>query len=685
MNASTVRRCRLTVLAAVSAAIVLLAPAVPDAATAEADPAPPAPIAGFVRSPSGDYRTIAFPGAATLTIAFGINNRGQVVGYYDDAAGRTHGFVRGPHGRYRTIDFPGAYATAATRINDRGQIIGDYFSTKKRFEQGLKRGFLLDHGRFTKINVPGSDSTEAVGLNDHGRVVGETGTYEPLDLYGYRWNDGRIRRIDAPRAAFTGAEEINERGQIVGTYGTDLGVSPTRGYLLDRGRFKTFAARNGRSAQVFGLNNRGQIVGYTLSGIDSTDERGFLLAKGVGGPFTPINVPGATRTIATGINDRGQVVGAYERPAGTADTQRGGTSQPMLALLGPQTPDPKETPIRSPGFTYIDGRYTTVQVPRSRTHTYLHGINDQGRIAGGFDNPSTDGPDGRIHGIVRGLSGRIVRFDVRGAIATLANKINDRGQVVGGFNTTDVSVGAPGTKGFLRGPRGLTRINVPGSIETQALGVNNLGVVVGEYVDADGVFHGFRWKRGRLTTIDVPGPVGGTVTDINDRGHMVGTYVARNGALRGFLLRGGVYRTFNVPYGPLDLPFDINNRGQIVGASLSDPTGTRSVGFVLRRGIDGPFTRIRFPGSPQTIARGIDDRGRIVGLYGNPDTAPSTQRGGVRSAPLDVLPLGLTGGPGVTRAALRPASRSMPSGPAVCQPCGPMSPGYSGSPPPVGA
>jgi uncharacterized membrane protein len=297
--------------------------------------------------------------------------------------------------------------------------------------------------------------------------------------------------------------------------------------------------------------------------------------------------------------------------------------------------------IRSPGFLLIDGRYSTVQVPRARTHTYLHGINDRGRIAGGFDNPSTDGPNGRIHGIVRSRDGRFARFDVRGAIATLAHKINDHGQVVGGFNRTDVSVGAPGTKGFIRGPRGLTRINVRGSIETQALGVNNHGVVVGEYVDADGGFHGFRWKRGRLTTIDGPRSAGGVVTDVNDRGHMVGAYFTRNGATRGFLLRNGVYRTFNVPYGRLDLPFDINNRGQIVGTSLSDPTGTRSAGFVLRRGINGPFTRVQFPGSPQTIARGIDDHGRIVGLYGNPDAAPTAERSSV-SPLLDSLPLGLS-------------------------------------------
>ncbi len=295
--------------------------------------------------------------------------------------------------------------------------------------------------------------------------------------------------------------------------------------------------------------------------------------------------------------------------------------------------------IQSPGFLLVDGRYTTIQVPVSRTHTYAHGINDRGLIAGGFDNPSFDGPNGRGHAMVLRRDGSLLRFDVGGAVATLANKINDRGQVVGGFNLTDISVGVPGTKGFLRGPRGLRVIDVPGSIETQALGVNNLGVVVGEYVDANGVFHGFRWQRGRFTTIDGPGALGGAVFDVNDRGQMVGAYFTKNGGARGFILRNGSYRTLNAPYGPIDLPSDINNRGQIVGFSLSDPGGTQSHGFLLRRGVGGPFTRVDFPGTPKTVVRGIDDRGRIVGIYGNPDAAPAAR--GAQTTPL-ALPLGFT-------------------------------------------
>jgi hypothetical protein len=303
-------------LAALAVVLALIAAASPAAAKDSrkgSDTSPQAGIAGFVLD-HGRYRPLEPPGAATQTLAFGIDNRGRIVGGYDDAEGRSHGFLRDTSGRYRTIDVPGAYATVATRINERGQIAGDHFETKERFEQGLKRGFLLDRGRFRRIDVPGADSTEAVGIDNRGRVVGEAGTLDPLDVYGYLWDDGRIKRIDVPGAVFTGAEEINERGQIAGIYGDDPAQMTTRGYLLDRGRFKTFAAPGGPLTQVFGLNNRAQIVGYTAADELLGDAHGFLLAKGVEGPFTPIDFPGAPRTIALGINDRGAIVGAYENP-----------------------------------------------------------------------------------------------------------------------------------------------------------------------------------------------------------------------------------------------------------------------------------------------------------------------------------------------------------------------------------
>jgi uncharacterized membrane protein len=335
--------------------------------------------------------------------------------------------------------------------------------------------------------------------------------------------------------------------------------------------------------------------------------------------------------------------------AGAAVLAALAVANPQPASAAPPLPASPGTSegssIRSPGFLLDNGRYTTIQAPGARTHTYAHGINNRGLIAGGFDNASFDAPGGRGHGSIRKKNGQFVQFDVPGAISTNANKINDHGQTVGGFNETGISVGAPGSKGFLLHRGRFTTINVPGSIETQALGIDNHGRVVGEYVDAAGTFHGFLWHRGRFTTIDGPRSDGAVVLDINDRGQMVGAYLEADGTYRGFLLSKGVYTTFAAPDAPVTFAFDINNRGQIAGTGATydaDGNMTSARGFVLRKGPHGPVTPIDYPGALGTIVRGIDDGGRVVGLYGNPDPAPSIARTRAQLPPLmPGLPFGL--------------------------------------------
>ena len=156
--------------------------------------------------------------------------------------------------------------------------------------------------------------------------------------------------------------------------------------------------------------------------------------------------------------------------------------------------------------------------------------------------------------------------------------------------------------------------------------INNRGKVVGEYLDRHGVYHGYVWANGRFATIDGPLGTGASIVDVNDRGDKVGTYFAEDGTADGFLLRHGEYTTFAALGLPFTLPFDINNRGQIAGLAFSDPDMTELHGFLLAKGADGPVTQVDVPGAPRTAVFGLDDRGRLVGVYENPDAPSARQR-----------------------------------------------------------
>jgi uncharacterized membrane protein len=135
----------------------------------------------------------------------------------------------------------------------------------------------------------------------------------------------------------------------------------------------------------------------------------------------------------------------------------------------------------------------------------------------------------------------VTTFAVPGASATVAAGIDDRGQVAGTYfdaGTTlgddrgqvvgtwddrfDTDANEPGSRhGFVWDRGRVTRLDVPGSLFTGALGINNRGQLTGSYDDADGGHHGFVLQRGRVTTIDAPGWILTDAWGINDLGEIV--------------------------------------------------------------------------------------------------------------------------------------------------------------------
>jgi hypothetical protein len=143
-------------------------------------------------------------------------------------------------------------------------------------------------------------------------------------------------------------------------------------------------------------------------------------------------------------------------------------------------------------------------------------------------------------------------------------------------------------------------------------GVNDLGQIVGIYIDGSGTYHGYKLSGGRFTTLDVPF-AGATATftyGINNSGEVVGGWIDSDRSGHGFTLTEGTYASFDFPGGNDTQAFSINSAGDIVGP-YNDASGITH-GFLLS---GGTFTSIDFPGALASLAGGINDSGEIVGDY----------------------------------------------------------------------
>jgi probable HAF family extracellular repeat protein len=152
--------------------------------------------------------------------AHGINNRGQIVGVYVDADLEQHGYLL-DHGTYSPIEPPGSSENKAFGINDRGQVVGVYLDAGAvpgadgLYPPGTLHGYLWDGDGYTTLDPPGSRGTFATKINDRGQIVGE---YEAAEgtRRAFIHSSGSYTPIDAPGdRPSTIATDVNDRGDIV--------------------------------------------------------------------------------------------------------------------------------------------------------------------------------------------------------------------------------------------------------------------------------------------------------------------------------------------------------------------------------------------------------------------------------------------------------------------------------------
>jgi len=256
------------------------------------------PQAAFVRDSHGTITEIK-PQGSLATIAAGISADGTIAGWYFQPP-TDHGFVRDPDGTVTTLDV--GISTILYGINSAGSIIGTQPS----------QAFVRDvHGTVTMFNLPGSILTVPTSVNQAGEIAGIWFDVNSKSHGFVRSPQGTLTSFDPPLGVtgFITLPNINRAGVVVGSY---LTGSYLTGYVLHsferspHGAITLIEIPGASSTQVTALNDLGTIVGSYL---DAKGQHGF--ARSAQGNTTSIDVPQSSATVAMSINNNGAIAGTY--------------------------------------------------------------------------------------------------------------------------------------------------------------------------------------------------------------------------------------------------------------------------------------------------------------------------------------------------------------------------------------
>jgi hypothetical protein len=266
----------------------------------------------------------------------GISKGGVVAGYFGSGASghpnRGYQLLPGGQGDYVNENYPGATQTQVTGLNDTGITVGFWSDQNNLNMTNDNFGFYAVRGtQFHQVNFPTSNNAtppvdQLLGVNDHGVAVGFYTNAQGSNR-GYEYS---IRTREFSRVLVPGAPH----------------------------------GKKGPSLTAAAINNHGDVAGFYTAAGGATDA--FL--KTAGGTFTKLAYPGASMTQAFGINDSGEVVGAYTTGTGAK--------------------------AKTHGFTWRAGHgFTTVDDPHGVGATTINGVNGAGDLVGFYTDAkgNTDG------------------------------------------------------------------------------------------------------------------------------------------------------------------------------------------------------------------------------------------------------------------------------------------------------
>jgi uncharacterized repeat protein (TIGR01451 family) len=267
---------------------------------------------------------------------------------------------------------------------------------------------------------------------------------------------------------------------------------------------------NAKYSVATAINNQGQVVGWSSMNASDSSEHAFLYSNGV---MNDLGTFGGLFSTAKGLNNNGEVVGVAYYPAQSV------IGNVIVYNL-------------THAFYYHGGAIIDL-TPNSDYHSEANSINDSGQIAGGYQDPNGTG---FFHPFLY-QSGTLTDLDPTDGTArsSSAGFINASGQIAGRM------------------------LNYP----------------------AYNQWYGFYWSNNVLKTF-LPAPSGdyNQINGMNDAGQVVGAGInlAGTSTTYPFLYDGNSVRNLFSTCGAANA---INNAGHVVGWFGSDDCWTTETGFLF--------------------------------------------------------------------------------------------------------
>jgi probable HAF family extracellular repeat protein len=341
-----------------------------------------------------------------------------------------------------TITDLGTYVSGgmsyATGINNNGQVVGWYA------EEDTTTGttaFMWQNGTMTSLGTMGGTSSVATDINGTGQVVGyakdATGNYQ-----AFLWNGSSWQALASSYSGMNSAAyAINNGGLVGGTFQTDV-KDPQGKYTNYEAATWTgstastlqslqnvgYEVWGGPVSQVYSISNTGIVVGKSSVGAPYGDDLGDPASHAViwnaNGSVTDLGTIGQCNTnsgictsAAFGVNDSGQIVGV--------------------------SGDSTNTNLRP--FIYSNGTMTDLGTVGTATNGYAYAINNSGQVVGySSDFKAADPASGSVSDSFTtatlwtlDANGNATAVDLNTLVAGSgwslwgATGINDQGQIVG--------------------------------------------------------------------------------------------------------------------------------------------------------------------------------------------------------------------------------------------------------------